>query len=232
MILGIDTAAESLGVALVQDAQLVDERTRAEANQHDAMLAPLVEELLRSHGLAAAKLEGIAVSAGPGSFTGLRIGMALAKGLCFACDLPLAAVPTLDAIAFSAVRRYHVEDGSHLLVALNARRGNAYHASYRVSGSRCTPLTGAAMSPLAETAAMATADTRLAGDAAPLIAEALADRQIHVLDCPAATAADVALLGAAMLAEGRAADVASCEPMYLQEFVVKQAKRALFSSAD
>jgi len=104
MILSIETATELCGVALVDKQRCLCERIVVEKNIHSERLMVLVDEVLREAGVTVASLDGVAVSIGPGSFTGLRIGLSAGKGLAYARSLPILAVPTLDAIAYEAVR--------------------------------------------------------------------------------------------------------------------------------
>ena len=85
---------------MARDGAVLGEGVHRESRSHTASLPLLVERVLRDAGLALEDVEGIAVSIGPGSFTGLRIGLALAKGLAFAGGLPLVGVPTLEALAW------------------------------------------------------------------------------------------------------------------------------------
>jgi tRNA threonylcarbamoyladenosine biosynthesis protein TsaB len=101
MILAIDTATRWTGLALHDGLGIVAERGWRGGNTQTVELAPAVEELLQASGVAAADLQGIAVSIGPGSYTGLRVGLAVAKGMSLAYQIPLIGVPTLDIVAAS-----------------------------------------------------------------------------------------------------------------------------------
>lgn len=101
-LLGIETATHSCGAALTHDEALVVEYRSALKNAHGRLLTIAVARLLADAGWQSRDLDAIAVSIGPGSFTGLRIGLALAKGLALAHDLPIIAVPTLEALASQA----------------------------------------------------------------------------------------------------------------------------------
>lgn len=102
-ILGIETSADPLSVALVADGQLQGLFLLGEPHVHDRMAAELIRRLLEDCGLELSQLDAVAISAGPGSFTGLRIGASLAKGLCLDAPPVLVAVPTLEALAEQAV---------------------------------------------------------------------------------------------------------------------------------
>lgn len=98
-ILSIDSATRSGSVALHQDGQLIGLQQYSIDKSHSSLLHVIIDQLIRNCGVSIDDLDGIAVSAGPGSYTGLRIGVSSAKGLCFALDKPLIAVNTLEAMA-------------------------------------------------------------------------------------------------------------------------------------
>ncbi|GHU60351.1 tRNA (adenosine(37)-N6)-threonylcarbamoyltransferase complex dimerization subunit type 1 TsaB [Bacteroidia bacterium] len=108
LILNIDSSTDVCSVALAADAELISLKESNEGLNHSLLLAQFVKEVLVENGLEGPlglnKLDAIAVSMGPGSYTGLRIGVSLAKGLCFAASKPLLAVNTLQALTFAALR--------------------------------------------------------------------------------------------------------------------------------
>jgi len=131
-VLGIDTSTPRISVALVDDSTLLGQReVMVERNRTGLM--PLVDELFSALGIHPQALDAVAVGAGPGSFTGLRIGMATAKGIAFASGRPLWAVSSLAALAHAELMR----DLAGLVVAvLDARKGEVYAGAYRRDGER------------------------------------------------------------------------------------------------
>jgi tRNA threonylcarbamoyladenosine biosynthesis protein TsaB len=99
LLLALDTSTRSAGVALYDGAQVLCETTWTSLEAHTTELAPAVADALRKAGISAANLGAVGVALGPGSFTGLRIGLALAKGLVLALHIPLIGIPTLDILA-------------------------------------------------------------------------------------------------------------------------------------
>lgn len=99
MLLALDTATRVISLALHDGTRIRAEASWETANHHTVELAPAVAEMLARAGIAPASLAGVAVALGPGSFTGLRIGLGLAKGMATALDLPLFGVPTLEILA-------------------------------------------------------------------------------------------------------------------------------------
>ena len=103
LILSLETSTDVCSVALHQNEKIVREIVVAETQAHAEKLAPAIHELFESTSLSFKELNAVAVSAGPGSYTGLRIGAATAKGICFAAELPLISIPTLQLLASQAV---------------------------------------------------------------------------------------------------------------------------------
>lgn len=101
MLLSIDTSTRAVGVALYDGVRVLSEMTWVSKNHHTVELAPAVAEALSRAGVEAGDLQAVGVALGPGSFTGLRIGLALAKGLAFSRHIPLIGIPTLDILAAS-----------------------------------------------------------------------------------------------------------------------------------
>lgn len=126
MFLAIDTATSSVGISLDDGTEVLSERVFRTRRHHTVELAPQVAQTLRSGQASAQDLTGLAVAKGPGSYTGLRIGMALAKGMALAHDLPLVGVPTLDVVAAAQPRREE-----ELLAVLRAGRGRVAAVWYK-----------------------------------------------------------------------------------------------------
>jgi tRNA threonylcarbamoyladenosine biosynthesis protein TsaB len=118
LVLGINTVSDVCEAALVRRSQLVAERSKPMSQGHDARLAPLVDELMREAGVGFAELDRIAVIVGPGSFTGVRVGVAFARGLALALDRAAIGVTSLEAIAFGSANIV----GARVLAALPAKR--------------------------------------------------------------------------------------------------------------
>ena len=137
LILSIESSASTCGVAVSQADSLLIEYNIFKSNQHDKMLAVLVERVLSDLELNINNIDSLAVSAGPGSFTGLRIGAALAKGICFENKPKLIAVPTLEAIAFSLKNIAKINSDIQIL-ALTKSHKNFYY--YQIFDLEAKPI--------------------------------------------------------------------------------------------
>ncbi len=127
-VLGIETSGSATSVALVQGGKRLDRASAEEAASHTESLAQLLGELLARNRLRATELSAIVISEGPGSFTGLRIGFAFAKGLAIALDIPVYPVSSLAVLVQAA------EAGTGTVTALrDARRGEAFVETYEIA---------------------------------------------------------------------------------------------------
>jgi tRNA threonylcarbamoyladenosine biosynthesis protein TsaB len=235
-LLAIETATDVCSVALAHGDAVRADLTLNRPRAHAENLVPMIEEALRLGGMAARDLDAVAVSAGPGSYTGLRIGVSTAKGLALAADAALVAIPTLEALAVSAT--VQAEYGDYVCALLNARRHERYAAVYRIPSPQrlavhqaCTVLATADLADWLDVPAGARC--WLVGEGSPQALPML-DRTGHLhlrlLDPSviAPTAARVARLALTKLLDGHTEDVARFEPLYLKSFVAKTPKHSMF----
>ncbi|MGN0476529.1 MAG: tRNA (adenosine(37)-N6)-threonylcarbamoyltransferase complex dimerization subunit type 1 TsaB, partial [Ruminococcus sp.] len=130
-ILGIDTSAKTSSVGICEDNRIVDELFLDKGLTHSETILPMIDEILTRNELSLDDIDALSVNNGPGSFTGIRIGVAVVKGLAFDKDIPCYEVSTLDSIA------YNCKDKNGLVVAtMDARRNQVYNANYIVSGGK------------------------------------------------------------------------------------------------
>ncbi|MCM1030270.1 MAG: tRNA (adenosine(37)-N6)-threonylcarbamoyltransferase complex dimerization subunit type 1 TsaB [Oscillibacter sp.] len=128
LILNIDTSTSVCSVALSRDGQLLALKENDEGLNHSLLLGTYIDDILKENHLTAGMLDAIAVSMGPGSYTGLRIGVSMAKGLCYGATKPLIAVNTLQALAASVSRR--IGEDALYCPMIDARRMEVYTALY------------------------------------------------------------------------------------------------------
>lgn len=129
-ILNIETSTDVCSVSVSQDGACIFSQEDHEGPNHAVKLGTFVDEALSFADSHAIPLDAIAVSCGPGSYTGLRIGASMAKGICFGQDLKLIAVPTLELMAVPVLLREEVEEGALLCPMIDARRMEVYSAVY------------------------------------------------------------------------------------------------------
>lgn len=215
MLVAIDTATSYASLALHDGFQVRVEHTWESPRRHTVELLPRLVAALEQLGLGAEHLSGVAVTRGPGSFTGLRVGMAVAKGLAMAQNLPLVGVPTLDVVAAAQGR-----DRRPLCAVLQAGRGRICAAIYGWRGGEWRVREGPRLTTWPALADETTAPTLFCGEVDVRGAEILATLgQLAVL-----LPAPARLRRAGFLAElawrrlnlGEADDPATLTPVYLQ----------------
>ena len=222
-ILLIETSTALCSVALAQDGAITSYRESSAPKAHASLTAVFIQEMLAERGLTLADCDAVCVSKGPGSYTGLRVGVSTAKGLCFGSGKPLLAVGTLDTLVAQAETP---NDFRYIIPMIDARRMEVYTAVSE-NGVQVT-----------ETAPMIIDETSFAeyleqgpclfiGDGAGKCSDVIKHPNAHFLQCwPKASA----MLEPAMKAykEKRFEDVAYFEPFYLKEFVATVSKKKLW----
>lgn len=208
-LLALETSTLAGGAALIDGSRIVGQYTLDIRITHSERLLVAVDRLLADAGWRPADLEGVAVAVGPGSFTGLRIGVSTAKGLGLALGLPIAAVPTLDALAsglpFAAIP---------VVPVLEARRGEVYASCYRWQDGEMRRQWEYLALPPDELARRLTEPVVLCGDGArsidsPFVRIAPPARRLP-------SPATVAELGHALLVAGRGVSAAELAPIYVR----------------
>ncbi|HEY8688282.1 MAG TPA: tRNA (adenosine(37)-N6)-threonylcarbamoyltransferase complex dimerization subunit type 1 TsaB [Chitinophagaceae bacterium] len=129
LLLNIDTATEIASISISENKTVIGSLTNNDQKDHASFLQPAIKNLLLNAHLPINKLNAIAVTAGPGSYTGLRVGMASAKGLCYALNIPLITISTLEAMALSSVKQMHAPSALYCPM-IDARRMEVFTAVY------------------------------------------------------------------------------------------------------
>lgn len=221
IVLGLETSSGICSVGLADGHDLRSSKTLAESTIHSEKLLSLVQSLLSENQLALSHVDAIAVSSGPGSFTGLRIGFSAAKGLCFSAAKPLVVVPTFEALAHSALQT--APDVQNIIVALDAKKGDFYIGLFRHDSG--------GIRPVGETTLFAEPDipakiptvprTVIVSDAVEKIRPLVRTNAGFLNVAPHYRGEIIASLGIQMALRGAAVDGAEAEPLYLKDFIVK-----------
>ena len=224
-LLAIDSSGLPASAALLSGDILAGEYTIHNKKTHSQTLLPMVDAMLQMAGVDIGEIDAVAVSSGPGSFTGLRIGASMAKGLAQALRIPVIPVPSLEGLAYNLA-------GADALVCplMDARRNQAYYGIYDVSGQAPDALEPQAAAPLEEVIERVNALDRpviFIGDGIPVFQEQL-NRDLTVKFRYGADsvryqrASSVAALGKIYWEQGRAVPAAEFAPVYLR---LSQAER-------
>jgi tRNA threonylcarbamoyladenosine biosynthesis protein TsaB len=216
-LLAVDTASQSCGVALVEKDRLLAEMLLVSRETHSVHLMGMIREVSTRSKVPLASVDGFAVSLGPGSFTGLRIGISTLKGLAAALEKPLVGVSTLEALAWQ-----HPLPGSSVVVLMDARRREVYAARFRFdSGSLVRETPDQVRDPMAVIGEVA-GPCLFVGSGALLhrdhITAALGEKARFVPEVQNhLRPSSVASLGWRRLAEGKTASLENLRPIYIRK---------------
>jgi tRNA threonylcarbamoyladenosine biosynthesis protein TsaB len=133
LILNIDTATETAYISIAKDGVVLKELFNYEQKNHGGFLQPAIQKILKDIDILINDIDAVAVTEGPGSYTGIRIGMASAKGLCFALNKPLITINTLEVMATSALIQLNPSNEDLLCPMIDARRMEVFTAIYNCS---------------------------------------------------------------------------------------------------
>jgi len=136
LILQIETATTSCSVAIARDGMVLAYKEANQRNIHAEVITTFIDDVIADASVAYNQLDAVAVSCGPGSYTGLRIGISTAKGLCFALDKPLIAIETLEAMALGVKNKGVYSDNILLCPMIDARRMEVFTAIFNLQGDR------------------------------------------------------------------------------------------------
>ena len=224
LILAFETSAKAGSVAIWQDGRLLGESYQNTGLTHSQTLLSMAEDLLKSCGFQPQDVTAVAVAAGPGSFTGVRIGVAAAKGFAWGLEIPCCGVSTLEAMA----ENLGIYDG-FVLPVMDARRSQVYNAIFKAEKgvlSRCSEDRGISLSDLCEELKKLDGPVYLVGDGSMLTDSTLKEQIPNLILPPEhrmhQRAAGVALVAEKMLQKGEVCDAAALTPNYLR---LSQAER-------
>ncbi len=242
IILLIETSTNLCSTALARDGKIVCYRESAENRSHASLTAVFVDEMLRETACSLNDCTAVCISEGPGSYTGLRVGVSTAKGLCFGADIPLLGVGTLEVLVNQALQTINgtaVQTGKasreagrpkYIVPMIDARRMEVYTAVFDGSGTRLSPTEAKVIDSGSFSELLEQGPVLFIGDGAGKCEGTIAHPDAHFLQtCPKASA----MLEPAVreLEEKRFRDVAYFEPFYLKDFVATVSRKNLLSSA-
>ena len=217
ILLSIDTALPTASVCLSKDEQVLGMLSHPQQLDHAAWLHTAIKSLMDEQDLQPHQLEGITVSIGPGSYTGLRIGLATAKGLCYALNIPLMAVNTLELIASAAKN----EAQEWICPMIDARRMEVFTAIYDKNLTMISLPSAMVLDKNSFANELSNHNLTFCGSGVKKIREILDNPHINFSD-KKSTAADLAKIGLQHFTTQRFADLAYTEPFYLKDFHTTQ----------
>ena len=227
-ILNIETSTETCSVAVAQDGGIIFEKINNEPNSHTKYLAKFVEEALSFAESHAIPLDAVAVSSGPGSYTGLRIGVSTAKGICYGKNVALIAIPTLKLLCVKPLLSDDIEDENALLCPMiDARRMEAYTAIYDRALREVREVNAELIDATTYNEWLDKGLVYFFGNGAEKCKEIINHPNARFIDNVVPTAKSMLPLAELAIAKGLYEDVAYFEPFYLKDFVAIKSKSPL-----
>jgi len=223
-ILLIETATAVCSVALSIDGNVVFVKEENGQNLHASNLTLFIDEVVTKSGLKYSDLDSIAVSKGPGSYTGLRIGVSTAKGLCYALDKPLIAIETLEMMAAG----YLIQNPDYkglICPMIDARRMEVYTSVYDSKSNLVQPTSAKIIDESSFNDLLSQSTITFIGDGAAKCAETLKHPNALFIDANFNSASNMAALADNVFSGKLFEDVAYFEPFYLKDFVLTQPRK-------
>lgn len=215
IILSIETATDLCSVALSLNGERVEQVLSREGRVHASQISVMTNNLISNSGYSMEQLSAIAVSSGPGSYTGLRVGLSFAKGLCYALSKPLISVITLDIMADAATEL--VEEGSIIVPMIEARRMEVYTANYSSKGERVSDIIPYILEPQSYSELLKERVLYFCGEGSIKAKDIIVDKNAKYLDLLPCAAA-MGRIAYKKYLNNNFEDIAYFEPFYLKEF--------------
>jgi len=234
-ILCIETSTEVCSVALSENGTMTDFREDITGQNHSRLLTVFINDLLRSNNLKATELDAVAVSEGPGSYTGLRIGVSAAKGICYAASIPMIAVCPLQAMAYAVVsepERYGITKLPTDVFApmIDARRMEVYTGIFDANYEKQKPVEALVVDEHAFAEELANSRVFYFGNGSAKCRQVLTSPNAIYVDGITTSAKQMAKLSWLKFEKNDFADVAYFEPYYLKDFIATVPKNYLSQS--
>ncbi|MFN3135686.1 MAG: tRNA (adenosine(37)-N6)-threonylcarbamoyltransferase complex dimerization subunit type 1 TsaB [Candidatus Kryptonium sp.] len=229
MILVLETSTDLCSISVIANGKTKSKTENNIKKLHAEKLISLIDQTLGNINVNLELISAIAISIGPGSFTGLRVGLSIAKGLCYTTGKPLIAVPTLDALALKAtkvckiVERY-VDDDLYICPILNAKQNDFYYSLYKFQDGKLTRTMPYLFGSVDEIKREVRKGFILIGDGIVNLKENFYNQDVVLIDDDEFNRPDASYVG--KIAEdkyriGDFADINSIEPLYVKEFTIK-----------
>jgi tRNA threonylcarbamoyladenosine biosynthesis protein TsaB len=224
LILQIETATQACSAAISRDGVTIAVKELVAQNIHAGSLTLFIEEVVKTSGITYADLDAIAVSKGPGSYTGLRIGVSTAKGLCFALDKPLIGIDTLKMMADGFLQ---VNPGYTGLVCpmIDARRLEVFTALYDAEGLVLSPVEAKIIDSASYENELSLGQITFIGDGAAKCSGLITSDNARFSDVNYNSASNMSRIACTLFDAAAFEDVAYFEPFYLKDFVFTVAKK-------
>lgn len=223
LILNIDTSTSVCSVALAKDGKVIALKESNEGLNHSILLGTYIDELFKEAQITPHQLDAVAISMGPGSYTGLRIGVSMAKGLCFGTGKPLIAVPTLQALALSVSSR--LQEDAWYCPMIDARRMEVYTAFFDQQNQTLIDTKAEIIDEHSFADLLANHKIYFFGNGSDKVKNTLTAPNACYIEQVETSAAHLPAISEQRFTRGLFEDVAYFEPFYLKDFIATTPKK-------
>lgn len=228
LILSLETATHVCSVSLARGGVVIESRESREEKSHASQLTVFIQEVLQTQGLEPADLDAVAVSKGPGSYTGLRIGVSTAKGFCYGADIPLLAVDTLQAMAWGMQHSGHGSSEEWLCPMIDARRMEVYAALFTSKLEEIRGIKAEVVDEHTYNQWLEMQPICFFGTGADKLVNVLTHKQAKIVENFLPSAEYMASLAETAFQNKQYENVAYFEPFYLKEFMATIPKKNIY----
>ena len=225
LILNIETATEICSVALSKDKEILVLKEIHEGYQHASKVTLLIKACLEKASLSLEQINAVAVSEGPGSYTGLRIGASVAKGLCYALDIPLISISTLDALAYYSKQKY--PNAQFHIPMIDARRMEVYTSIYDASLKRIKEVHALVLDEKSFDSFQKRDTLIFSGNGSKKMLSLINQQENHIFIANNCSASNIAILAAEKFEKRIFEDIAYFKPFYLKSPNITRPKKIL-----
>ena len=227
-ILNIETSTEVCSVALTSDGMVLEHREDYEGRNHALLLSGFIEEMMQYATPRGVKIDAVAVSIGPGSYTGLRIGLSEAKGLCFGLDVPLIGIDTLKILVVATMFGNYIDENSYYVPMIDARRMEVFAGVYDSALQEVMPARPVIITPDSFSEYLGQGRKLVfVGNGAEKAANLIKHPDVVYIPGVKPAAVDMLALSEMAFRKGDFRDIAYSTPNYLKEFQATTPKKKI-----
>lgn len=227
-ILNIETSTEVCSVALTSDGMVLEHREDYEGRNHALLLSGFIEEMMQYATPRGIKIDAVAVSIGPGSYTGLRIGLSEAKGLCFGLDVPLIGIDTLKILVVATMFGNYIDENSYYVPMIDARRMEVFAGVYDSALQEVMPARPVILTPDSFSEYLGQGRKLVfVGNGAEKAANIIKHPDVVYIPGVKPAAVDMLALSEMAFRKGDFIDIAYSTPNYLKEFQATTPKKKI-----
>lgn len=236
LILNIETSTTVCSVSLAKDGEILGFRESADEKSHAKLLTVYIDEIIKEQKVDFKDIDAVAVSMGPGSYTGLRIGVSTAKGLCYAKDIPLIAINTLQSMAHGVINRFNEDEQavnnfeeSLLVPMIDARRMEVYSSIFNTKGETVREIKAEIIEESSFSELLEKQQLIFFGDGSSKIKNTVTHKNAIYLDDIGTSSLYMCELAEEAFKNKKFENVAYFEPFYLKDFVATTPKKNILN---